>query len=107
MFSIVDDTDGKYKLVHRINYPNKNTAVSTHNPILPGCAMVANGTTGEDIVLRSSSLGGFIEGPNTNLGPIFAEDASSAVVEDTELPILTLRNRTTYQSDGNTIQADS
>ena len=97
-FSVEDPDDGEYNVVHTINYANANTVPSIYNPTLPLCAMVQNTSNTSDIVMYSSSMGGFVEG-KTNGGYIHHSASGDLTgITTTELPILTIHNERVYQS---------
>lgn len=90
--------DGRYHLVHRIEYANANTVPSVDNPTLPLCLMAENTSNTTDMVVKVGSLGGFIEGKDADLGlpnAIVAEDTGTGT---TETPIFSIHNHSIYQS---------
>lgn len=97
-YYIKSQATNEWTKVHTISYANQNTTPSVYNPSLPICAMVENTSNTSDIVMYTSSVGGFIEG-KTNGGHVHhgAENAITSITT-TELPILTIHNKEIYQS---------
>lgn len=102
-FYIENQITGDLDLVHRINYANQNTDTSIHNPSLPFCAGSINTTNNTDISLKIPSIGMFVEGViNNSSHTRNALDNEKTI--STETNILTIRNKTTYQSISNAVQ---
>lgn len=102
-FSIANPTTGKFVLVHTIQYANANTSPSVDNPSFPLYAYVGNTTNNTDVVLKTASMGGYLEGEHKATGPLKSIDNNKAGVGTTYTNILTIRNKTTYQSVRNRI----
>lgn len=81
-YFIESDTTGDYVLVHRINYVNKNTAPSIHNPSLPVFMMAMNIANDTDIQVHSSSMGLFSQGKVSNKGIIFSVGGDQTVTTE-------------------------
>ena len=65
-YSVQDPNTGKMVLVHRIEYPNKNTAINLSQPNLsPGCA-VSCLTSTQSVTMQMGSIASFIEGTQLN-----------------------------------------
>jgi len=104
VFSIEDPDDGEFHEVHSIAYANSNTAPSVSNPTLPLNLFAINTSNNSNIVVKSASMGGFIEGVNEVIGARRAKSASITLGATTaETPILTLKNKAVYQGNVNTI----
>jgi len=102
-FSVEDPVSGLFNLVHIIRYANANTLPSISNPSLPIVAMVENTTNDSDVVLESSSMAGFIEGLNEELGVTHAKVVEAASIGTTETPILSIHNHSLFQSKINRV----
>jgi len=83
--------------VHRIAYANDNTVPSILNPSLPFCALVKNTTNNTPIVIKSSSVGAFIEGKINGMGIVKSANNTKTSVGTTQTNILTIRNKVAYQ----------
>lgn len=102
-FYIENQITGELDLVHQISYTNQNTETSIENPSLPFCATSINTTNNTDIVIKISSIGMFVEGIlNDASHTIHAIDNTKTI--STELSILTIRNKSTYQGISNAVQ---
>ena len=103
-FSVEDPDDGEFHEVHSIAYANSNTAPSVSNPTLPLNLFAINTSNNSNIVVKSASMGGFIEGVNEVIGARRAKSASITLgATAAETPILTLKNKAVYQGNVNTI----
>ena len=105
-FWIENPINGKFILVHTIQYANANTDPSIFNPTLPLRLHVANTSNTSDIQLQSSSMAGFVEGKEVKLGPKNATSTAKASVGTTETNILTIRNKATFQSKKNRVEVE-
>lgn len=103
-FYIEDSVTGMFKLVHKIQYANANTDPSIDNPTLPIYLRVGNTSNTSDIVLKTASLAGFIEGNEEFRGPSRAETAFNTSVGTTIIPILSIRNKIVYQGKLNRVK---
>jgi len=103
-FYIENPDDGEFHLVHQIKYANANTIPSLDNPTLPLCLFSQNDTNTTDIIVRSSSMGGYTEG-KTNGGHIHhGVDVIYAGVGTTETPLITIHNKPIYQGKENRVR---
>ncbi len=103
-FFIENPADGNYHLVHKIEYANANTIPSVDNPTLPLCLAVINTSNTTDIVLRSASMMGGIEGKDIQEGILNAAVLETTSIGTTETPVLTIHNHTVYQSKVNRVR---
>ena len=94
----VEDTPGEFILVHQIEYANANTQPSLANPSLPVRYYVENGSTTDDMIVKSGSCGIFIEGIEKPHGALNNVINSKTGIGSTETNILTIQNRTSYNS---------
>ena len=103
-FYIEESSNGVFSLVHRIKYTNANTIPSIDNPTLPLCLAAKNTSNTSDIILQSSSMLGGIEGKDTQEGLFNAAILETTGITDTETPVLSIHNHTTYQSKINRVR---
>jgi len=98
---VEDDSTGGFVSVHKILYANLNTTPSVENPNFCAMFWVNNGATTSDIVLSTSSFGYFIEGKSEyshTHRPQFSSGIQQATSVATEIPVFTIRNKSTYAS---------
>lgn len=105
-FYVTDpDNDLGFANVHTIHYPNQNTGVSILNPTLPLYARVVNTGNTSNIVLQTASSVGFVEGnfgPTSNPLDVYRSRDASATFADVNVNhLLTIRNKTTFNSLAN------
>jgi hypothetical protein len=94
-FYIEDPSDGRFTLVHRIEYANANTAPSLGNPTMKiGWISASLGST-TDLSVYGASAGLFIEGKNKPTEPTRAE-FNTINVGTTLTNAITLRNRRVF-----------
>lgn len=97
-FCIENPATGRFQPVHRIQYSNANTSPSVSNPTFAFFMSVLNNSNTTNLTLKSSSMGGFVEGKEMGLGPSFSADNLFVIgTAITEEPILTIRNKQVYQ----------
>lgn len=97
-----------FETVHTIKYPNQAVVVSTRNPTFPILAHVENTTNNTDIVLKTPSAIGGIEGevepPAINPFDLPRTVTATKATITTEAAVVSLRNQATYQSVTNRVQ---
>lgn len=103
-FYIEHAVDGLLELVHTIDYANENTLPSINNPTLPLCAIAQNEANTSDIVLYSSSMGGFTEGkkPHPEIHHVHIIDVT--FTSTTVVPAITLHNNGVFESKLNRVR---
>ena len=97
-FAIEDANTGRFVPVHQIRYANANTVPSLLNPSFPILWSVENTTNNTNITLKGASCIGEIEGKIEYLGPTNAIGNSKTGVTTTLTNIITIRNKSTYQT---------
>jgi len=97
-FAIEDATTGRFVPVHQVRYANANTVPSLLNPSFPILWSVENTTNNTNITVKGASCVGEIEGKIEYLGPTNAIGNSKAGVTTTLTNIITIRNKSTYQT---------
>jgi len=94
-FSIEDPDTGRFKLVHTLEYANLNTTPSLSNPSLHlGLYAVSIGST-DDLVVKSASMAGFVQGLESRTRNPRAEK-NTQTISTTFTNVLTLRNSRVY-----------
>lgn len=103
---IESDTSGRFVVAHKIDYSNSTAVPSVFNPNFHHTMFVDNKGTTDNLILKGASYAYFIEG-FTSLSELHQPHQSSGTIEATsvtgEVPILTIRNKSTYQSKTNFI----
>ncbi len=103
---VEDDDTGFLVLVHTIDYANKNTEPSVHNPNFFMTYFVSNVGTTSDITVRSSSYMYAVEG-KTKFIEIHQTSNSTGLRQKTtvtsEIALFTIRNRATFAGKTNFI----
>ena len=97
-FAIEDANTGRFVPVHQVRYANANTVPSLLNPSFPILWSVENTTNNTNITVKGASCVGEIEGKIEYLGPTNAIGNSKTGVTTTLTNILTIRNKSTYQT---------
>lgn len=94
-FRIEDPSSGRFKLVHTIRYANERLIPSVSNPSFHmGLYAVSLGTT-TDLVVKSASMAGFIQGIEGRTRNPRA-DKNTQTITTTFTNVLTLRNTRHY-----------
>lgn len=105
-FLVENENTGMFETFHMIKYANLNTEPSTHNPNFRFVMWVNNGATTDNMIMKSSSYGYFVEG-RTRFIELHQPQNSSGTQQKTtvttETAIFTIRNKTTYASKTNFI----
>lgn len=105
-FFIENPTTGEPTLVHIIRYSNAYTIPSIMNPTLPIMAQVINSTNSNNIVLKTSSAIGIVEG-NGNTNSLVTRNSFSNTkigIGNTETSIFSLQNKSIFQSKLNRVR---
>jgi hypothetical protein len=96
-YSILNDLTGKWVLVHMVKNAGIATSPNFRNPSMPVVFEARNTTNTSAIVIKTASIGQFLEGPRRFLGPMGSIDSSvSAISATTTISVLALRNATSY-----------
>ena len=103
-FYIENPDSGILDLVHTVDYANQNTLPSINNPTLPLCAIAQNEANTSDIVMYSSSMGGFTEGkkPDPEIHHVHIIDIT--FTSTTIVPAITLHNNGVFASKLNRVR---
>ena len=102
-FAIEDPTTGKFVVVHRVIYGNRNIVPSMTNPSFPIMMEVENTTNNTSIAIESASWGGFIVGRDKLIGLHFSTGNTKLAVTTTLTNILTIRNLASFQGKVNQV----
>lgn len=98
IFAVEEPSTGNFVPVHTIDYANNNTVPSVLNPSFPILWSVENTTNSTNIVLKGASCCAEVEGDIKYLGPTNAIGNTKTGITTTPTNILTIRNKSTYQS---------
>ena len=105
VYSIEDAETGGWQPVHKIKYANANTNTTVHNPTLGLWMSATNSGNTSDLVMKTSSMAGFMEGMDAEIGPIHSADRLWVIGNTTaETPVLTIRNKGVYQGEMNRVR---
>ena len=102
-YSIENPDTGQFEPVHIIKYANRNIVPSIYNPTLPLCAMVDNGTTGIDIVMRTPSMAALIEGVADFKGHLHSAVSNVAIGASSETLVQSIRSKTIFVGKTNRV----
>ena len=91
-------------LVHTMEYANANLVPSVDNPTLPLSAMVVNTGNTSNLTVKTGSMGGFIEGKEPDLGLLKSASVATVAVADTEIPLISIKNKFDYQGKRNRVR---
>lgn len=96
---------GKLWPTHIFQYANKNIVPSFSNPSFPLMLEAVNTSNNTNIICKTSSMAGFIQGKVILTGPQNSVN-NSKNVGTTLTNVLTIRNRPTYQGVANRVIAE-
>lgn len=101
-YSILNDFSGRWCLVHMVRNAGTLTSPIFRNPSLPVAFETRNTTNTSAIVLKTASVGQFLEGTRKFLGPMGSIDSAiSAIAATTQTSIVALRNASSYNGISN------
>jgi len=95
-FGIEDPITGNFRTSHTIRYTNANDKPSVSNPSMHLRLEVTNGDGTDNVILKSASVGAFLEGPSQGQTLHFAASGSQTLSTDGPFNVLTLRNNTKF-----------
>jgi len=104
IFGMENPSTGKIIDVHKIQYANANTLTSVQNPTLPLWVESINTTNNTDIVVKSPSMAGFVEGKKIEHHNHHGAVVSATSIGTTETPVLTIRVKEVFQSTVNRVR---
>ena len=96
----VESTQGEWILCHVLEYPNTDTTPHIEFPHLQLKMYTVSSTSNISSSIHCSSAAAFIQGKKEILGTINSISNSKSTVT-TEVNVLTIRNKSTYQSQDN------
>ena len=104
-FCIEDPNTGYFQVVHEIKYTGTSTDPTIANPTLhlSLIAQTESGYAGGALVMRTSSLSGFIEGKEALLGIRHSANNTKTTTGTTEVNVLTIHNQIDWQSGRNKV----
>lgn len=98
-FYCEDPDDGEFHLVHSIEYANANTTPSIAQPSLPLSMIAENTSNTTNIVVKTASMGAYIEGDEDSIGLRLGAKATKTLsATAAETPLLALRCKEVFQS---------
>ncbi len=103
-YFVENPSTGDFILVHQIEYANANILPSVNNPTLPLFASIINTTNNSNLTMKIGSMGGFIEGKESDLGLLKGTSAVLVAVAAVIVPLLSIRNKFDYQSQRNRVR---
>jgi hypothetical protein len=97
-FSIEDKNTGVFRECHRIQYTNTNQLPSVNNPSFPLRVEIDNNGDGATQTIKTPSMGGYIEGPETGPTLLFGASGSTTLDGSNEVNnVITIRNKQLFQ----------
>lgn len=103
-FYIEHEALGTLVLVHHIHYANTNVLPSVDNPTLPLYLSVKNTSNTSDMVIKSGSMGGYVEGKDSLDGLPHSKSVELNSIGTTETPVITLHSHDIYQGTINRVK---
>ena len=103
-FMIENPSNGESVVVNRIEYANQNTLPSVFNPTLPVSAKVTNTTNTSNITLQTPSAMAFLEGVPGSVLITMNSISGSKTAITTETAVLTIRNKSIFQTKTNRVR---
>ena len=101
LFLNIENQNGVFETIHKINHQNSSTTTSLLNANLGFRMESINTSNDTDIVVENACYAAFVEGNTYQLGPIVAASGSKMSVGTTETNILTIRNSSTFLGQTN------
>jgi len=96
-YYVLNDYTGRWVMVHIVRNAGNLTAPNLRNPSMPVQLDVRNTTNTSALVIKTASVGQFLEGPRHFLGPRGAIDAvNTGVAATTQTNLFALRNAASY-----------
>lgn len=97
-YSIENPNTGIFDIVHLEKYSNRNIIPSISSPQLSLFHSVSNTTNTSNIKLYSGSGAGFVDGKENFTGVRGGASGINTNIKDTEIPVLSIRNKLVYQN---------
>ena len=104
VFSAEDPNSGEFRPFHAIRYANTAVVPTIQNPMLPLAVLATNAGNTSDVVVKTASMMGAIEGIPNDVGTLTTADGTHAATTTEEL-ILTLRAKDTFQGIRNRVES--
>lgn len=96
-YYVLNDYTGRWVMVHIVRNAGNLTAPNLRNPSMPVQLEARNTTNTSALVIKTASVGQFLEGPRRFLGPRGAIDAvNTGVAATTQTNLFALRNAASY-----------
>lgn len=103
-FSIKNPNTRKWDLVHSVLYANLNTLPFLNNPTLPLCFMAENTSNTTDLLVYSSSAGGFVEGKIPRPKVRHVQILNKTFSSTTLVPAITIHGNGVFQGELNRVR---
>jgi len=102
VYSLERSVSGEFVPVHMVRYANSNTIPSVYNPTTPIKVISENTTNTTNVVLKSASISGFVEGKRELIGPVrsFTNSKNPNTSEHT----FSIRNKSTFKGKNNKVR---
>lgn len=101
-YYVLNDLSGRWVLVHMVKNAGNVTSPNLRNPSMPVYIEARNTTNTSAMIIKTASMGQFLEGQRVLLGPRGAIDALNASVAiTTQTNIIAIRNATSYNGLAN------
>lgn len=97
-FSVENPDTGEFCLAHQIAYSNSATTPSLQNPTLPLHVMSKNNANATNLEVKTSSMGGFVEGKDIFAGLHQSAEGKTTALATTEIPLVSIKNSVVYQN---------
>lgn len=94
-FSVENSNTGEFVPFHIIKYSNLNIVPSLYNPSLPLRIKAENTTNSTNIIIKTASMAGFIEGIGPELGSPYSHVAQKSTIT-TETAIFSIRSLSNF-----------
>lgn len=96
-YYVLNDYTGRWVMVHIVRNAGNLMAPNLRNPSMPVQLEASNTTNTSALVIKTASVGQFLEGPRRFLGPRGAIDAvNTGVAATTQTNLFALRNAASY-----------
>ena len=101
-YSVERSESGEFAPVHLDKYANKNIVPNVYRPTLPIKLIAENTTNNSNIILKSASIAGFVEGKRELIGPVrsYVNPKNPSTSEHT----FSIRNKSTFKGKNNKVR---
>jgi len=99
------DSNGKWRLIHKMKLPNTLTGPSVTNPALPVCVDITKTSGATSLIMKTASWHAGISHDGDTEGDRRFTGTISATNVTTEVVLINFRNKSTYASKTNQVRA--